>query len=76
MFEKFNEKARRTIFFARYEASQYGSSYIEVAHLVLGLARESFPTFEMLGIQQAALQKVIGALCAHGTAKPDTAWRR
>jgi ATP-dependent Clp protease ATP-binding subunit ClpC len=42
MFERFNEKARRVVFFARYEASQYGSSYIETEHLLLGLWREDF----------------------------------
>src|SRR6185437_1957382 len=31
---------RRVIFFARYEASQYGSPYIETEHLLLGLLRE------------------------------------
>ena len=40
MFERFTEKARRTIFFARYEASQYGSPYIETEHLLLGILRE------------------------------------
>ena len=40
MFERYNEKARRTIFFARYEASQYGSPYIEAEFLLLGLLRE------------------------------------
>lgn len=40
MFERYTEKARRVIFFARYEASQYGSSYIDSEHLLLGLARE------------------------------------
>ena len=40
MFERYTEKARRTIFFARYEASQFGSSYIEAEHLLLGLLRE------------------------------------
>jgi hypothetical protein len=40
MFERFTEKARRTIFFARFEASQYGSPYIETEHLLLGLLRE------------------------------------
>lgn len=40
MFERFTEKARRTIFFARYEASQYGSPTIETEHLLLGLLRE------------------------------------
>jgi ketosteroid isomerase-like protein len=40
MFERYNEKARRAIFFARYEASNYGSRYIETEHLLLGLLRE------------------------------------
>lgn len=40
MFERYTEKARRVIFFARYEASQYGSPYIETEHLLLGLCRE------------------------------------
>jgi ATP-dependent Clp protease ATP-binding subunit ClpC len=40
MFEKYTEKARRSIFFARYEASQFGSPYIETEHLLLGLLRE------------------------------------
>ena len=40
MFERYTEKARRIIFFARYEASQFGSPYIEVEHLLLGLMRE------------------------------------
>ena len=40
MFERFTEKARRVIFFARYEASQYGSMTIETEHLLLGLFRE------------------------------------
>ena len=40
MFEKYTEKARRVIFFARYEASQFGCTYIETEHLLLGLLRE------------------------------------
>jgi ATP-dependent Clp protease ATP-binding subunit ClpC len=40
MFERYTEKAKRTIFFARYEASQFGSPYIETEHLLLGLLRE------------------------------------
>src|SRR5437588_5678096 len=35
------EKARRVIFFARYEAAQFGSPYIETEHLLLGLLREN-----------------------------------
>ena len=40
MFEKYTEKARRVVFFARYEASQFGSRYIETEHILLGLLRE------------------------------------
>jgi len=40
MFERYTEKARRVIFFARYEATQFGSPYIETEHLLLGLLRE------------------------------------
>ena len=40
MFERYTEKARRVIFFARYEASNFGSPYIETEHLLLGVLRE------------------------------------
>ena len=48
MFEKYTEKARRVIFFARYEASQSGSLAIEAEHLLLGLMRENRPLIEKL----------------------------
>ena len=50
MFERYTEKARRTIFFARYEASQYGASEIESEHLLLGILREG----------KAALNAILG----------------
>ena len=40
MFERYTERARRVLFFARYEASQLGSISIEIEHLLLGLIRE------------------------------------
>jgi len=40
MFERFTERARRVLFFARYEASQLGQISIESEHLLLGLLRE------------------------------------
>ncbi len=40
MFERYTEKARRVIFFARYEALQYGSLVISPEHILLGLMRE------------------------------------
>src|SRR5260370_34293128 len=40
MFQLYTGKARRVIFFARCEASQFGSPYIETERLRLGLLRE------------------------------------
>ena len=40
MFERYTEKARRVIFFARYEAAQAETRMIEPAHLLLGILRE------------------------------------
>ena len=45
MFERYTEKARRVIFFARYEASQFGTPLIEVEHLLFALIREDRPLF-------------------------------
>lgn len=59
MFERYTEKARRVIFFARYEASQFGSPCIETEHLLLGLLREekSFAA-ELLKERGLELKKV------------------
>jgi len=36
MFERYTEKARRVIFFARYEARHYGSPFIEAEKFLGG----------------------------------------
>jgi ATP-dependent Clp protease ATP-binding subunit ClpA len=41
MFERYTERARRTIFVARYEAAELGAQEIDNEHLLLGLIRES-----------------------------------
>src|SRR5258708_23974785 len=41
MFERYTERGRRVVFFARYEAAQLGSSSIGTEHLLLGLMREN-----------------------------------
>jgi ATP-dependent Clp protease ATP-binding subunit ClpC len=41
MFERYRQDARRAIFFARWEAQQSGSVYIEPEHLLLGLTHEA-----------------------------------
>ena len=37
MFEHYTEPARRAVFFARFEASQCGSDYIQLEHLLVGI---------------------------------------
>lgn len=70
MFERFTEQARRTIFFARYEASQYGSPYIETEHLLLGILRERRGTLAKLfpgrGAAEADIRKEIEKRITHG----------
>jgi len=58
MFEKYTEKARRTIFFARFEASQLGSPYIETEHLLLGLLREDKTLANRLLGSMAAVESI------------------
>ena len=43
MFELYNEPARRSLFFSRYEASVIGSRTIETEHLLLGILRDRDP---------------------------------
>ena len=38
--EQYSEKARRALFFARFEASLFGTSQVKTEHLLLGLLRE------------------------------------
>src|SRR5437867_966557 len=67
MFERYTEKARRVIFFARYEASQFGSPYIESEHLLLGIVREDKPlTTRFLRSDMASIRKQIES---HTTAR-------
>ena len=40
MFERYTERARRVIFYARYEASQFGGTSIDTEHFFLGMLRE------------------------------------
>jgi hypothetical protein len=55
MFERYTEQARRAIFYARYEASQLSSDYIEPVHLMLGLLREDSLLRRMLSIGEGEL---------------------
>jgi ATP-dependent Clp protease ATP-binding subunit ClpC len=61
MFERYTEKARRVIFFARYEASQFGTPFIETEHILLGLLREDREFMGKLGLRKrrAEIRKAI-----------------
>jgi ATP-dependent Clp protease ATP-binding subunit ClpC len=72
MFERFTEKARRVIFFARYEASQTCSHIIEPEHLLLGLLHEAKPLFEGANMDQMA-EELRRALHVDGAPKTDGA---
>jgi ATP-dependent Clp protease ATP-binding subunit ClpC len=48
MFERFNEHVRRSLFFARYEASRSSSRSIASQHVLLGMLREADPAFNDL----------------------------
>src|ERR1700751_913155 len=67
MFERYTEKARRVIFFARYEASQFGSPYIETEHLLLGLLREDKALTNRFLRSHASVDSIRKQIEAHTT---------
>ena len=64
MFERYTERARRVLFFARYETSQLGSLSIGPEHLLLGIARETkgltAQMFSKAGLSREAVRTHIG----------------
>lgn len=64
MFERYTQNARRTIFFGRWEANQYGAQFIETDHLALGLLRDSWVRKELLAdIAEAEIRNdILGPL--------------
>jgi uncharacterized protein (TIGR02246 family) len=58
VFERLTEQARRSIFFARYEATHYSSSFIETEHLLLGILREDKPLSSTLQRRGASLEEI------------------
>jgi ATP-dependent Clp protease ATP-binding subunit ClpC len=69
MFERYTEKARRVIFFARYEASQFGSPYIESEHLLLGLLREDKGLGKRLLRSHGSIESIRKEIEAHTPAR-------
>jgi bifunctional UDP-N-acetylglucosamine pyrophosphorylase/glucosamine-1-phosphate N-acetyltransferase len=73
MFERYTEKARRVIFFARYEASQFGSPYIETEHLLLGLLREDKALTNRFLRAHASVESIRQQIEAHATIREKVA---
>jgi ATP-dependent Clp protease ATP-binding subunit ClpC len=67
MFARYTEEARRVIFFARHEASQSGSPYIETEHLLLGLLREDKALAIRFLRSHAAVESICKQIEGHTT---------
>jgi ATP-dependent Clp protease ATP-binding subunit ClpC len=72
MFERYMEKARRVIFFARYEASQFGQPYIETEHVLLGLLREDKALTHRFLRGRASVEEIRGEIEKHTPAREKT----
>jgi ATP-dependent Clp protease ATP-binding subunit ClpC len=72
VFERYTEKARRIIFFARYEASQFGSPYIETEHLLLGLLREDKALTNRFLRSHASVESIRKQIEGHTIAREKT----
>src|ERR1700679_2273754 len=71
MFERYTEKARRVIFFARYEASQFGSPCIETEHLLLGLMREDKALANRFLRSSASVESIRKQIESHTTLREE-----
>jgi hypothetical protein len=71
VFERYAEKARRTVFFARYEASQLGSAEITSEHLLLGLLRDDKAVLRhlLLNVDYESVRHQIAATVQPGDLK-------
>lgn len=68
MFDRFTEKARRVIFWARYEAGQFGTSSIQTEHLLLGLLKEDMTLHQRFlgGPSSESIRQLVEARASRG----------
>lgn len=59
MFQRYDERARQTVFFARDEASQFGSPQIETEHILLALLQVDKELVRKLHLDPDALRAQI-----------------
>lgn len=72
MFERYTEDAKRAIFFARWEAQQSGSAYIEAKHILLGLTHDADSKANQLFALPPHVENFRAQLEIHAAAKPAT----
>lgn len=76
MFERFTEPARRSLFFARYEASVLGRLTIETEHLLLGILKQPEPVLSHLldkaNVAAGEIKQLIYARTAVPTSHVDS----
>jgi ATP-dependent Clp protease ATP-binding subunit ClpC len=70
MFERYREDARRTIFFARWEALQSRTSYIEAKHILLGLTHDTDSKANQLFGLSAYTENFRNLLVVHASPQP------
>jgi ATP-dependent Clp protease ATP-binding subunit ClpC len=69
MFERYREDARRAIFFARWEAQQSNSAYIEPEHLLLSLTHDADSKANQLFLLTAHAENFRKQVKLHSSAK-------
>ena len=72
MYERYNEEARRAIFFAVWEARQVASGYIEPEHLLLSLTHDLNNKANQLFSLAAHAESFRRQLGSHASAKSST----
>jgi hypothetical protein len=74
MFERYTEGARRVVFFARYEASNFASPTIDTEHLLLGLLREDKTLIRctLLNLDPETARQELASRLKPGTHKTST----
>src|ERR1700730_7542943 len=74
MFDRYTERARRSIFFARYEASTFRSQCMDTEHLLLGILREDkrFSNELPIGTQDAIRRRIEELKPPKGEAVPTS----
>jgi ATP-dependent Clp protease ATP-binding subunit ClpA len=71
--ERFTESARRVLFFARSDVSQYGGARLEIEHVLLGVLQEIGATIELLLAPDWSLQRIRDRLIESLPASPRLA---